>query len=63
MKQSLPQSLRPESASMVLGVSKATLLRWQRQFPDFPKPSRPTDRVTLYDRDALIACMRPAKSS
>jgi predicted DNA-binding transcriptional regulator AlpA len=47
--------VRPEVASALFGISKATLLRWEKERPDFPKPSRPTPRVTLYDRDKLIA--------
>ena len=46
--------IRPEVASALFGISKATLLRWERDRPDFPKPSRPTPRVTLYDRDKLM---------
>jgi predicted DNA-binding transcriptional regulator AlpA len=47
--------IRPEVASALFGISKATLLRWEKERPDFPKPSRPTPRVTLYDRDKLMA--------
>ncbi|PNG46557.1 hypothetical protein WDL1CHR_04873 [Variovorax sp. WDL1] len=49
------QKLRPNGASTLCGVSKATLLRWEKQREDFPKPARPTPRVTLYDRDRLLA--------
>lgn len=49
------QKLRPVDASSLCGISKATLLRWEKERPDFPKPSRPTPRVTLYDRDKLMA--------
>ena len=55
MHHGLSVSLRPAPAADALGVSKATLLRWERDKPDFPKPSRPTPRVTLYDRDELLA--------
>jgi predicted DNA-binding transcriptional regulator AlpA len=47
--------IRPEVASSLFGISKATLLRWEKERPGFPKPSRPTPRVTLYDRDKLMA--------
>ncbi|WP_218510622.1 AlpA family transcriptional regulator [Variovorax sp. dw_308] len=53
--QATHQKLRPTVASHLCGVSKATLLRWEKERADFPKPSRPTPRVTLYDRDKLIA--------
>jgi predicted DNA-binding transcriptional regulator AlpA len=49
------QKLRPSGASSLCGVSRITLLRWEKEYPNFPKPSRPTSRVTLYDRDRLIA--------
>lgn len=55
MQSELPPKLRPEVASKATGVSKATLLRWEHERPGFPKPSRPTPRVTLYDRDKLMA--------
>jgi predicted DNA-binding transcriptional regulator AlpA len=55
MNQTTPQKLRPELASNLCGISKATLLRWEKERPGFPKPSRPTPRVTLYDRDKLMA--------
>lgn len=51
----LPQSLRPVHAAQILGISKATLLRWEQRFPHFPKPRRITARCTVYDRDELIA--------
>lgn len=55
MQSELPQKLRPGTAGKMLGISKATLLRWEHEKADFPKPSRPTPRVTLYDRDQLLA--------
>lgn len=57
------KSLRPAQAAEMLGVSKATLLRWERELSNFPKPSRPTPRVTLFDREELLsfrdACRAP----
>ncbi|RZA30106.1 MAG: AlpA family phage regulatory protein [Proteobacteria bacterium] len=47
--------LRPEAASALFGISKSTLQRWEKERSDFPKPIRPTPRVTLYDRDKLMA--------
>jgi len=63
MHHGLSVSLRPAPAADALGVSKATLLRWEREKPDFPKPRRPTPRVTLYDRDELMAWRDSHKSS
>lgn len=47
--------IRPEAASALFNVSKSTLQRWEKDMPGFPKPSRPTPRITLYDRDKLLA--------
>jgi len=55
MHHGLPQKLRPGTACKMLGISKATLLRWEQTKPGFEKPSRPSPRVTLYDRDKLLA--------
>jgi hypothetical protein len=46
--------IRPEAASALFNVSKSTLQRWEKDMPGFPKPSRPTPRITLYDRDKLL---------
>ncbi|MDR6857227.1 hypothetical protein [Variovorax guangxiensis] len=61
MTQATSQKLRPNVASQISGVSKATLLRWEKERADFPKPSRPTPRVTLYDRDRLLAFLEAAQ--
>ncbi|CAN7543099.1 hypothetical protein LJR099_003948 [Variovorax paradoxus] len=53
--QLFTKSLRPAQAAALLGVSKSTLLRWERQRPDMPRPRRYSDRLTIYDRDELIA--------
>lgn len=55
MHQGSPQSLRPAQAAELLGVSKSTLLRWERQRPDMPRPRRYSDRLTVYDRNELLA--------
>ena len=57
------QKLRPSTASSLCGVTRGTLLRWEKDRPDFPKPSRPSPRVTLYDRDRLLAFMETAGES
>ena len=55
MNQGNAQSLRPAQAAELLGISKSTLLRWEHQRPDMPKPRRYSDRLTIYDRSELIA--------
>lgn len=49
-----PPKLRPGEASALTGLGKTTLQRWEKEKPGFPKPVRPTPRVTLYDRDKLL---------
>lgn len=56
MKTSEPvRSLRPAQAAELLGVSRATLWRWQRDRPDFPRMRRLSERVTVLDRAELLA--------
>ena len=55
MNQVNAQSLRPAQAAELLGISKSTLLRWEHQRQDMPKPRRYSDRLTVYDRSELLA--------
>lgn len=55
MQNELPASLRPKLAAKAMGVSPSTLLRWEHERPDFPPPRRLSTRVTVYDRDRLLA--------
>lgn len=48
-------SLRPKQAAALLGMSRITLWRLSSNRADFPKPIRLTPRLTVYDRDSLIA--------
>lgn len=49
------KSLRPKQAADLLGIGRTTLWKLATTRPDFPRPSRLTPRVTVYDRGALIA--------
>lgn len=52
---SLPVSFRPRQAKEIAAVDKQSLLRYEKEFPDFPKPSRPTPRVTIYNTERVLA--------
>jgi prophage regulatory protein len=55
------RSVRPANAAAKLGVSLPTLWRWARNVPDFPKPIKLSERVTVFDEselDAYVASRR-----
>ncbi len=49
------ESVRPKQAAAVLGVGPATIWRWVKERPDFPKPRRLSARCTVFDTRELIA--------
>jgi hypothetical protein len=59
----VPIRARPERIAQMFGIGKGTLLRWEKEFDDFPKPSRPNPRVTLYDVDAIAAFLTSRQSA
>jgi len=44
--------LRPYEVTMVFGIDRSTLYRWMKD-DDFPKPLRPSKKVTLINRQAF----------
>ena len=44
--------LRPYEVTMVFGIDRSTLYRWMKD-DDFPKPLRPSKKVTLINREAF----------
>lgn len=48
-------SLRPKNAAEYLGIGRATLWRWVKERPDFPKPRRLSARCTIFDITELDA--------
>ena len=50
-----PQNLRPREAAYFLGVGIATIWRWTKSRPDFPRPYKLGPRVTVYRRGDLEA--------
>ena len=55
MSQFANQSYRPRQAAELLGIAPATLWRWIKERPDFPKPKRLSARCTVLDGSELIA--------
>jgi prophage regulatory protein len=58
MNQLNTRALRPAQAAERLGISLPTLWRYIRNNPSFPRPSKLSDRVTVFDAaelDAFIA--------
>lgn len=56
------QAYRPRQAAQFLGISHATLWRWIKERPDFPRPIRLSARCTIIPGDQLIA-WRDAQAS
>ena len=52
--QLLPMFLRPRDAAAFLGVTPATLYRWARKNPDFPKPVKLGATASAWRRDELV---------
>lgn len=57
------RGLRPAQVAAKCGVSIPTVWRWARNNPLFPRPSKPSERVTLFDEgevDAFLAACKVA---
>jgi prophage regulatory protein len=50
----LAQSYRAKEAALLLGIGVTTLWRWAKERPDFPKPLRLSQKVTVFPGDKLI---------
>jgi len=46
---------RPTATARYLGISLATLWRWAKERPDFPKPRKHGPRCTVWDLTELDA--------
>lgn len=49
------KSFRPKQAAEFLGIGTATLWRWIKERPDFPRPIRLSPRCTIIPGDELLA--------
>jgi prophage regulatory protein len=54
-KFAIGRGLRPQAAATLLGVARATILRWAKDRTDFPRPRRLSARCTIFDEGELIA--------
>ncbi len=63
----MKHSLRPQQAADLLGVGRATVWRWVKLRPDFPRPRNLSARCTVFDMDELIKWrdgqQQPAKAA
>ena len=48
----IKEYLRPFEITAVFGIDRSTLYRWMKD-DDFPKPLRPSKKVTLINRKAF----------
>jgi prophage regulatory protein len=55
MNKTLHHSFRPKHAAEFLGIGVATLWRWIKERPDFPRPIRLSARCTVVDGEQLVA--------
>jgi prophage regulatory protein len=55
MNKSFRQSYRPKQAAEFLGIGVATVWRWIKERPDFPRPIRLSARCTVIDGSQLVA--------
>lgn len=55
MSISPSRSLRPKAAAALLGISRASLYRWQIIREDMPRGRKLSARITVFDHDELIA--------
>ena len=51
----VPQYERPRIAAQEIRISLSTLWHWAKTRPDFPKPIKAGERVTLFDVTAIRA--------
>lgn len=49
------KSFRPPQAAQFLGIGTSTLWRWVKERPDFPRPVKLSERVTVFDSGELSA--------
>ena len=55
------RGLRPAQVAQKCGVSVPTVWRWARNNPLFPRPSKPSERVTLFDESEVDAFLTACK--
>lgn len=58
-----PYYARPKEACQHLKISLSTLWHWCKTRPDFPKPIKAGQRVTLFDLNAIDAWLQSKKEA
>lgn len=53
MRQGFQAALRPKQAAEYVGISIATIWRWAKVRPDFPRPRKIGPNATVWMRDDL----------
>ena len=56
-----PLYARPKEACRHLQISRSTLWHWCKTRPDFPKPIKAGQRVTLFNLNAIDAWLQSQK--
>lgn len=62
MELEIIQYLRPAEAAKRFGVCKTTLWRWAKR-PDFPKPSKVSSKLTLFNSAAVARWLEDQKEA
>jgi len=50
--------LRPKEIAIVFGIDRSTLYRWIREDKEFPKPLKPSEKITLINKRAFEEYLR-----
>ena len=50
--------LRPKEIAIVFGIDRSTLYRWIREDKEFPKPLKPSEKITLINKRAFEAYLK-----
>lgn len=56
------RALRPAQVAAKLGVSVPTIWRYARQNPAFPRPSKLSERVTVFDESEIDAFLNSRRA-
>lgn len=60
-EQSTKRALRPAQVASKLGISVASVWRFARTNPTFPRPRKLSERVTVFDEAELDAFVESRK--
>lgn len=63
MQKQSPAALRPRAAAQYLGIGESSIWRKAKTDPNFPKPRKLGERVTIWMRDELDAYLERCASA